>query len=171
MVSREEAGKCCGTLRNRERETTVKIDELKREYSGVAIFIKPQFDFDSRSESSTQTVDSKNWFWGTLWKYKKIYSNVLLAAVFINLFAIAGSLFVMNVYDRVIPNNAIDTLWVLASGVSIVYIFDFLLKSLRGILIDKAGKNADVLMSSFIFQRIMGIKMQSKPNSSEVAIK
>ena len=167
LVSREEAGKCRVIIpETGSGETTVKIDELKREYSGVAIFIKPEFDFDSRSESSTQTVDSKNWFWGTLWKYKKIYSNVLLAAVFINLFAIAGSLFVINVYDRVIPNNAIDTLWVLASGVSIVYIFDFLLKSLRGILIDKAGKNADVLMSSFIFQRIMGIKMQSKPTSS-----
>jgi ATP-binding cassette subfamily C protein LapB len=72
----------------------------------------------------------------------------------------------MNVYDRVIPNNAIDTLWVLASGVCIVYVFDFLMKSLRGMLIDKAGKNADVLMSTFIFQRIMGIKMQSKPNSA-----
>ena len=113
LVSQEEAGKCRVIIpETGSGETTVKIDELKREYSGVAIFIKPEFDFDSRSESSTQTVDSKNWFWGTLWKYKKIYSNVLLAAVFINLFAIAGSLFVMNVYDRVIPNNAIDTLWV-----------------------------------------------------------
>ena len=72
----------------------------------------------------------------------------------------------MSVYDRVIPNNATNTLWVLATGVCIVYAFDFLLKSLRGLLIDKAGKNADVLMSTFIFQRVMGIKMQSKPNSS-----
>ncbi len=167
LASREDGGKCRIILpETGSGETTIGVDELKRDYSGVAIFIKPQFDFDSKSDSTTQTVDSKNWFWGTLWKYKKIYSNVLLAAVFINLFAIVGSLFVMNVYDRVIPNNAIDTLWVLASGVSIVYIFDFLLKSLRGVLIDKAGKNADVLMSSFIFQRVMGIKMQSKPNSS-----
>jgi len=167
LVSRDDDGPCRIILpETGSGETTVGIEELQQDYTGVAIFIKPQFDFDSKSESTTQTVDSKNWFWGTLWKYKKIYSNVMLAAVFINLFAIAGSLFVMNVYDRVIPNNAIDTLWVLASGVSIVYIFDFLLKSLRGVLIDKAGKNADVLMSSFIFQRIMGIKMQSKPNSS-----
>ena len=147
-------------------ETTLSKSEIESDYAGIAIFVKPEFDFDSRAEASSESINAKNWFWGTLWKYKKIYANVMLAAVFVNLFAIAGSLFVMNVYDRVIPNNAIDTLWVLASGVCIVYVFDFLLKSLRGILIDKAGKNADVLMSSFIFQRIMGIKMQAKPSSS-----
>ena len=147
-------------------ETTVKTSEIEKDYSGAVIFIKPEFDFDSQSESSSESINAKNWFWGTLWKYRKIYFNVILAAVFINIFAIAGSLFVMNVYDRVIPNNATDTLWVLASGICIVYVFDFLLKSLRGLLIDKAGKNADVLMSTFIFQRVMGIKMQSKPNSS-----
>lgn len=147
-------------------ETSIKASELEDDYTGAAIFIKPEFDFDTRAESSTESINAKNWFWGTLWKFRKSYYNVLFAAVFINVFAIAGSLFVMNVYDRVIPNNAIDTLWVLASGICIVYIFDFLLKTLRSMLIDKAGKNADVLMSSFIFQRIMGIKMQSKPNSS-----
>jgi len=167
LASKNQNGECRVILpETGSGETTAKVGDIVTDYTGVAIFVKPEFDFDTGADSSTQTIDSKNWFWGTLWKYRKIYANVMLAAVFINVFAIAGSLFVMNVYDRVIPNNALDTLWVLASGVSIVYIFDFLLKSLRGVLIDKAGKNADVLMSSFIFQRIMGIKMQSKPNSS-----
>ncbi len=167
LVSKNQNGECRVILpETGSGETTIKAEEIEKDYSGVAIFVKPEFDFDTRADSSTETIDAKNWFWGTLWKYRKIYTNVLLAAVFINVFAIAGSLFVMNVYDRVIPNNAIDTLWVLASGVCIVYIFDFLMKSLRGMLIDKAGKNADVLMSTFIFQRIMGIKMQSKPNSA-----
>ncbi|MDQ8204937.1 type I secretion system permease/ATPase [Pelagicoccus sp. SDUM812003] len=144
------------------------LDEatLKSEYIGSAIFVKPEFKFDARADKAEQHVRSKNWFWGTLWKYRGVYRNVLLAAVFINLFAIAGSLFVMNVYDRVIPNNAMDTLWVLASGVTLVYCFDFLLKMLRGALIDKAGKNADVLLSSFIFQRVLGIKMENKPASA-----
>lgn len=167
LVERQSGDTCRVILpETGDGETIVKTSEIEKDYTGAAIFIKPEFDFDTRAESSTESISAKNWFWGTLWKYRKIYSNVILAAVFINLFAIAGSLFVMNVYDRVIPNNAIDTLWVLASGVCIVYVFDFLLKSLRGLLIDKAGKNADVLMSSFIFQRIMGIKMQSKPSSS-----
>ncbi len=167
LASKDPNGECRVVLpETGSGETTVSAEDIEKDYTGVSIFIKPEFDFDARADSSSETIDARNWFWGTLWKYRKIYSNVLLAAVFINVFAIAGSLFVMNVYDRVIPNNAIDTLWVLASGVCIVYIFDFFLKSLRGMLIDKAGKNADVLMSSFIFQRIMGIKMQSKPNSA-----
>ena len=167
LVSKKQNGECRVILpETGSGESTLQATDIEKDYTGVAIFVKPEFDFDTRADSSTETIDSKNWFWGTLWKYRKIYANVLLAAVFINVFAIAGSLFVMNVYDRVIPNNAIDTLWVLASGVCIVYIFDFLMKSLRGMLIDKAGKNADVLMSTFIFQRIMGIKMQSKPNSA-----
>jgi len=147
-------------------ETTLSHEELSELYDGHSIFLKPAFEFDTRAETEEKGLSSKNWFWGTLWKYRKIYASVILAAVFINLFAIAGSLFVMNVYDRVIPNNATDTLWVLASGIGIVYIFDFLLKTLRGRLIDKAGKNADVLMSSFIFQRVLGIKMEHKPNSA-----
>ena len=167
LVSKNQDGECRVILpETGSGESTLQTTDIEKDYAGVTIFVKPEFDFDTHADSSTEAIDAKNWFWGTLWKYRKIYANVLLAAVFINLFAIAGSLFVMNVYDRVIPNNAIDTLWVLASGVSIVYVFDFLMKSLRGMLIDKAGKNADILMSTFIFQRIMGIKMQSKPNSA-----
>lgn len=147
-------------------ETTLSEKELKEQYTGNCIFVKPEFDFDRRGSEASESVNAKNWFWGTLWKYKKVYANVGLAAMFINIFAIAGTLFVMNVYDRVIPNNATDTLWVLAAGVSIVYFFDFVLKSMRGMLIDKAGKNADVLMSSFIYQRVLGIRMESKPASA-----
>lgn len=147
-------------------EVTLDKEKLQSDYIGICIFTKPEFAFDSRSDKNSNTVSSKSWFWGTLWKYRRVYRNVLLAAVFINLFAVAGSMFVMNVYDRVIPNNAIDTLWVLAIGVTLVYVFDFLLKTLRSALIDKAGKNADVLLSSFIFQRVLGIKMQHKPASA-----
>ncbi|MBK1878560.1 type I secretion system permease/ATPase [Pelagicoccus mobilis] len=147
-------------------QVSLSQEKLESEYIGSCIFLKPEFAFGSRADDSTSTVSSKNWFWGTLWKYRRVYRNVLIAAVFINLFAVAGSMFVMNVYDRVIPNNAIDTLWVLAIGVTLVYAFDFLLKTLRSALIDKAGKNADVLLSSFIFQRVLGIKMQHKPASA-----
>ncbi|MCH6255302.1 type I secretion system permease/ATPase [Puniceicoccaceae bacterium K14] len=148
-------------------ESEIEESELKEAYTGNCIFIKPDYQFDqAAAESAEESLNSKNWFWGTLWKYKKIYANVGLAALFINIFAIAGTLFVMNVYDRVIPNNATDTLWVLVVGVTIVYAFDFMLKSLRGMLIDKAGKNADVIMSSFIFQRVLGIRMENKPGSA-----
>lgn len=140
--------------------------QLESEYSGAAIFLKPEFSFDQRAGAPTAEVSTKHWFWQALWQHRRVYQSVLLAALFINLFAIAGSMFVMNVYDRVIPNNAMDTLWVLASGVTIVYLFDFFLKILRGALIDRAGKKADVALSSFIYQRVLGIKMERKPASA-----
>jgi len=71
----------------------------------------------------------------------------------------------MNVYDRVVPNNAVETLWVLAVGVALVYCFDLLMRMLRGYFIDVAGKKSDILLSSAIFERIMGIRMEARPPS------
>ena len=74
----------------------------------------------------------------------------------INIFVVASPLFVMNVYDRVVPNQAFDTLWVLAMGAFIVFTFDFVLKMVRSYFIDLAGKKSDILLSSRIMERVMG---------------
>ena len=89
-----------------------------------------------------------------------------MAAVLINLFALASPLFIMNVYDRVVPNNAIETLWVLASGVLVVFGFDFLLKVLRGYFVDTAGRIADIKLASAVFAQVMGLQMASRPVSA-----
>lgn len=64
-----------------------------------------------------------------------------------------------------IPNLAFETLWVLASGVFVVFLFDFILKTLRNYFIDVAGKKSDILISSKLFSKVMGIRMESKPPS------
>ena len=69
----------------------------------------------------------------------------------------------MNVYDRVVPNYAIETLWVLASGVFIITLFDLAMKILRGYFIDIAGKRADVLLSAKTFARVMDIQLDQRP--------
>ena len=74
----------------------------------------------------------------------------------------------MNVYDRVVPNQAIETLWVLASGVGLIILFDFVLKTIRSYFVDSAGKRADILLSSQIFSHILNMKIKGKPNSSGV---
>lgn len=140
------------------------MNELDKDYSGYSIFAKPVFQFSQRSKETFKRSE-KNWFWSVMVKSWPVYSEVLVASALINLFALVIPLFVMNVYDRVVPNHAVETMWVLASGVAIVFIFDLLLKTMRGYYIDSAGKKSDVELSAIIFQQILGIKMNVRPGS------
>src|SRR5690606_213800 len=107
--------------------TEIPVKELEKRYSGYELFAKPEFQLDTRArEIEEETADG--WFMKTVRKFTSIYVEAILASFFINIFSLASSLFVMNVYDRVVPNNAIETLWVLALGVLIVYMFDFVLR-------------------------------------------
>ena len=112
---------------------------LETEYIGYALFARPEFQFDTRSDD-LRTADPKGWFWGTLVSSWRIYAEVVLAAVLVNSFALASPLFTMNVYDRVVPNAAIETLWVLTFGAATGFGFNFLLKMLRSYFVDVAGK-------------------------------
>jgi ATP-binding cassette subfamily C protein LapB len=140
------------------------IDELAREYSGYAIFAQSIYQFDERTKD-TVIVRPRHWFWDTLVQSWPIYGEVLLASLLINLFALASPLFIMNVYDRVVPNHAVETLWVLGIGVGTVFCFDLLMKTLRGYFIDIAGKRADIILSATLYERVMGAKLAARPPS------
>ncbi len=144
---------------------TVLLAELEELYSGYCIFVKPEFNTEHRVERE-QKRHVGSWFWGTLGQFRRTYTQVVLAAVLINTFVLASPLFVMNVYDRVVPNQAEATLWVLALGVVLVILFDFILKSLRAYFVDSAGKRADVLLSSRIFEQVLSLKLHACPPSS-----
>jgi ATP-binding cassette subfamily C protein LapB len=150
-----------------DEKQLLKLSELKKLYTGYAFYIRPVARVDERA-GPAEIETTKEWFWSALWENKKIYGEVIMAAVMINLFAIGSSLFVMNVYDRVIPNNAYETLWVLSVGVITVYVFDFLLKNLRAHFLDHAGKKADIKISARLFQQLMGMTMASRPASAGV---
>ncbi len=145
--------------------TRVTIDDLAKSYTGNAIFVRPQSNFDARTDSLAKPR-VRSWFWGTIASSWRIYIEVVMAALLVNLFALASPLFIMNVYDRVVPNNAVETLWVLALGVGTVFGFDFVLRTLRGYFVDVAGKKADVVISSRIFEQVLGMRMDSLPTSS-----
>lgn len=147
-------------------EITISINDFKKEYSNNLLIIKPAYNFENRVQKDVVISEAKKWFWSTMKKNLKIYYLVILAAVLINLFVIAVPLFTMNVYDRVLPNKAVDTLWVLVSGIAIVLFFDFILKLLRAHFIEQAGKRADIRMSSKIFDQLLNIKLNSKPPST-----
>ena len=139
--------------------------DLLQQYLGYVLFTSPESRVDGDAFDTARPFP-KAWFWGTLWKFWPIYGEVAIAAFLINLFALATPLFIMNVYDRVVPNNAIETLWVLALGVGIVFAFDFLLRVLRNYFADVAGRGADTLIASRMFQQVMGMRMASRPQSA-----
>ena len=140
------------------------LKELEARYNGYAFFVRPRARLDERA-GPAEIEAGRSWFWGALLRHKKVYYEVIAAAVLINLFALASPLFTMNVYDRVIPNNANETLWVLASGVVVVFVFDLIIKNLRAHFLDVAGRKADNVISSRIFEQMLAMKMAARPPS------
>jgi ATP-binding cassette subfamily C protein LapB len=109
-----------------------------------------------------------HWFWGVMWQNRSLYYRVALAALLINIFALASPLFIMNVYDRVIPNNAMETGWVLGIGALTVLMFDFIVRTLRGYFIDMAGRKMDVIVGRRIYDHVLDMNLSAKPPSSGV---
>lgn len=145
-------------------EMWLSVQELESEYLGFAFMLKKEFEYNSKN-SRTLQLKQKDWFWSTLKLSKTIYSDVLWASLLVNLFVLATPLFTMNVYDRVIPNNAQETLLVFTIGIVIVYILDFFLKFTRGYMLEIAGKKSDIIMSSIIFEKVLDLKMAVHPRS------
>ena len=143
----------------------LSIAELEADYSGLAFFASVTPKPDKRVEG-LHLVKSKRWFWDVLFHYMPIYRDVGLASLVVNLLTLASPLFIMNVYDRVVPNNAIDTLWVLALGLVIANLMDFLLRNLRGHYVDLAGRNADVVLASRLMDKVLDIRLDAKPEST-----
>ncbi|HFD6682986.1 TPA: type I secretion system permease/ATPase [Providencia alcalifaciens] len=142
---------------------TLSVQDLAVNYSGYSWFIKRNIRSETRSEIDKYETSS---FWKVIWRYKKYYYQVIIASFVINLLALISSLYVMNVYDRVIPNQAYETLWVLTIGVVLAIGFEFLAKMLRSYLLDIAGKKADIVISAMLFHRVMGIRLDKRPASS-----
>ena len=145
-------------------EQWVDVDDLEDEYIGFGFMVKKAFEYTDQT-SRTLHLDQKHWFWSTIKLSIPIYKDVLYASLLINLFVLASPLFTMNVYDRVVPNNAIETLWVFAIGVMIVYVIDTTLKFSRTYLLESAAKKSDIIMSSIIFEKVLDLKMANHPAS------
>lgn len=148
-----------------EAEVLLPREELAARYSGRAILARPRFFFDARSPEVGR-ISGRHWFWGALAENLPLYRDVLLSAFMISLFAVALPLFIMNVYDRVVPNHAFETLWVLAVGVAIVLVADLVARTMRGYFLDLASSRVDVKLSSYIMERVLGIRMENRPISA-----
>jgi ATP-binding cassette, subfamily C, bacterial LapB len=134
------------------------------DYAGYAFFVRPMTEADPRAVAAGG-LPRKHWFWSVVRRFGANYSHVAIAAFLINVLALASPLFIMNVYDRVIPNAAIPSLIALSIGMVIALVFDFILRTVRSRIIDMTGKKLDVVLASDIFEHVIGLKMAQRPQS------
>lgn len=147
-----------------ESVVELSAEELAERYSGIVAYVRPRFRFDLRTPELGK-IRARHWFWSVVFDNWRLYRDSLLAAFMINLFALAIPLFSMNVYDRVVPNHAFDTLWVLAIGALLLLGFDFVLRTARGYILDVASKRIDITLSTLIMERVLGLRMEARPAS------
>lgn len=139
-------------------------DELATRHTGVVLFVRPHFRFDNRAPEHRPSA-SGHWFWSSVLSQRFVYRDVLLAALLVNLFALALPLFSMNVYDRVVPNRAVETLWALAIGMVLVLLADLAIRKLRSRFVDEASARIDVVLSARLMERVLGMKLENRPES------
>lgn len=144
---------------------TVSLQTLEADYLGTSIYVRPTQRYDARAPQ-IRTGRHGHWFWGVIAESRPLYRDVLLAAMLANLFALGMPLFTMNVYDRVVPNHAYETLWVLALGLVLMLVSDLVLRTMRGRFVDLASSRADVKLSAFIMERVLGMRMEQRPASA-----
>lgn len=142
-------------------EQTLPLKELEKRYAGYAIYIKPDTDV-----KTGETGYEGHWFWSSLMDCKDIYGRVFLAAVLINLFGLTTPVFMMNFYDRVLPSHAVETGWVLGIGALSIFVFDLIIRSLRGYFIDVAGKKSDVVAAQRLYDQVLDMKLAARPASA-----
>jgi ATP-binding cassette subfamily C protein LapB len=167
LLEREEASGRARVIFPENEPDVVEISfgELEQRYAGYAIFTPQTQRRDARAQS-LQAADPGHWFWSIVRKCAPIYRDVALASFVVNLLSLASPLFIMNVYDRVVPNNAIPTLWVLALGLLAAHCMDFVLRNLRGYFVDLAGRNTDVLIGGRLMERVLHMRLDNKPDST-----
>jgi ATP-binding cassette subfamily C protein LapB len=145
-------------------EVALPRAELAARYTGLVLFVRPHFRFGEPKRPS-EALASRHWFWGAVLDQRFVYRDVLWAALLINVFALAFPLFSMNVYDRVVPNHAIETLWALAVGVVLVLGADFAMRALRSRFVDEASARIDVRLSATLMEKVLGMRLSHRPES------
>ena len=147
-----------------DSEVIVSLAEIAAQYAGYMIVTKIKYVFDKRAPSVGK-VRLKHWFWGTLAENKRIYRDIMVAALVVNIFALAMPMFTMNVYDRVVPNRSVETLWVMSIGVAIIVIGDLILRTMRGYFLDWASTRIDVKLSARIMEQVLGTRLELRSRS------
>ncbi len=140
------------------------VSALEEAYIGHLIAVRARYR--PVSLNSEPTIQGGHWFWSALSSNRWVYTQVVIAAALTNFLGLATSLFIMVVYDRVLPNEAVESLVALTIGVSIALLFDFAVKTLRQLFIERAGQEADLRMGRRIFDHVLNLQMSAKRGST-----
>jgi ATP-binding cassette subfamily C protein LapB len=140
------------------------IRAVAADYTGYAFLVRAAVDADARTVAAGD-LPRNHWFWSVVKTHWRSYGHIALAAFLINMIALATPLFIMSVYDRVVPNGAIPSLIALSIGMGLAIIFDFIFRMVRSRMIDVTGKTVDVVLAANIFEHVMSLKMAQRPTS------
>jgi ATP-binding cassette, subfamily C, bacterial LapB len=147
-------------------EGWLAIGDLEREYVGYCFLMKKNFGYSLEAKrEAADEQEEKHWFWSTLARTRSIYGDILIGSFLVNLFVLILPLYMRNVFDRVIPNTAVDTLWVLTYGVIAIFILEAFLRFVRSYFMEIAAKKSDIVMSSKIFEHVMDMKLSEQLGS------
>lgn len=138
--------------------------EIEKRFAGRVVIAKPVDVVSSRVGDMLKAED-RHWILGPLMDNWPIYKDVFLASFVASLLAIVTAIFAMQVYDRVVPNHAFDTLWILASGVGLAVVLEFALRIMRARLIDISGRELDLRLSKQLFHRVVNLRLSHRPQS------
>ena len=151
---------------NSDEVREVSYDWLAKHTTGFLIYISVAGAGVPEATAPKAEASKGHWFWSTVLQYWPSWLQIVIAALLVNLLGLATPLFVMTVYDRVIPNLAIPTLWALAAGVAIALVLDFVLKFVRAIVLDSTGRRIDMKVAANLFEHALAIKMKDRQSTA-----
>lgn len=149
-----------------DKPRRVRLKKLDKQASNYVIYVSASAD--EHPGYADEPKPARHWLLSPLVKFWPVGIQVALAALIINVLGLALPLFIMNVYDRVIQTQSMPTLWALTAGVAIAISFDFILKLMRGLLLDGAGKRIDLGVNSSLFEQAMAARMSARTVPSGV---
>lgn len=142
------------------------LKSVNGDYAGEYISVIANPDRLREKDAPWHAKGRHHWFWSELRKDRKAFRPVLVASLLINTLALSLPIFSMNVYDRVIPNRAEASLWVLASGVLLAFALEFALRTARTNVIDQIGHKLDLRLSQKLFSRVLSAPMNGRRGST-----
>lgn len=150
-------------------EEEVKLRALRRMTQPEILLVTPDEDraHAMLSPEAVRLSPRKgHWFWGPVRANWQNWAQITVAALLLNLMSLALPLFVMNVYDKVIPNLAYVTLWTLAIGVGIALALDLMLRTIRGNVLENVSRRVDLKVAASLFDHAMHARLLGRPGGA-----